>query len=348
MNIEPEWKKKFKILSDYIASNTEIYIDNREVSIPEHLRNRFYEYFDDIRNSFVGDFFTTLPLNLDLLRENFGRAEKEIVAALKIERVDIPVDLMSFLHKPEEGMVRALYNRLFELFQKKMTMEEFEKIAVNDLISVTELMYRLGYEAWAAFTVILLLEPDEAFSVELDDNFEPFAGKLIEIAFGRQFNHSTKRIPEFIIHSKKLGTYVAIKMPLAKEISGYYPLHEIPQKMMRDRTGDTSYVLDSRVMFISMLKTLDKIPVYAEVHERRIKSPDIIIEFLTEQDLNNRDNIMQIKYRTEIMKPLLGEALVIMNPGKEPLNVTIEKPAEIILAGFEASKLQPVIDLLLT
>ncbi|MDM7919916.1 MAG: hypothetical protein QUS12_12210, partial [Methanosarcina sp.] len=304
----------------------------------------FYEYFDDIRYSFVRDFFNTLPLNLDLLRENFNRAEKEIIATLKIERIDLPVDLITFLHNPEEGMVRSLYNRLFEMIQKKITIEEFEKIAVNDLISVTELMYRLGYESWAAFTVILQLEPDEAFSVELDDNFEPFAGKLTEIAFGRQFNHSTKRIPEFIIHSKKLKSYVAVKMPLAREISGYYPLHEIPQKMMRDRTGDTSYVLDNRVMFLSVLKTLDNIPVYAEVHERKIKSPDLIIEFLTEQDLENPDKITQIKYRADIMKPRSGETIVVMNPGKEPVNVAIEKPDEILSAGFEETKLQRVVD----
>lgn len=311
MGIETGWKIKFNTLGEYISSNPEIYIDTHEVSIPEHLRKRFYEYFDDIRNSFVVDFFAALPLNLDLLRENFGKAEKEIVAALKIERIDLPVDLMSFLHNPEEGLVRALYNRLFELIQKKITMEEFEKIAVNDLISVTEFMYRLGYEAWAAFTVIIQLEPDEAFSVELDDNFEPITGKLTEIAFGRQFNHSTKRMPEFIIHSKKTGSYVAVKMPLAKEISGYYPLHEIPQKMMRDRTGDTSFVLDSRVMFLSKLHALDNIPVYAEVHERKIKSPDMIIEFLTEQDLNDPDRINQMQYRQQIMKPGHGTSIVI-------------------------------------
>ncbi|NLD36472.1 MAG: hypothetical protein GX654_06355 [Desulfatiglans sp.] len=348
MSVKAEWKTKLEILRDYIASNPEIFINTHEVSIPEHLRKRFYEYFDDIRHSFVRDFITSLPLDLNLLRDNYVMAEKEIVSALKIDRIDLPVDLMSFLHNPEKGMVRALYNRLYEMIQDKMTIEEFEKIAVNDLIYVTEAMYRLGYEAWAAFTVILLLEPDKAFSVELDDNFEPFAGELREIAFGRQFSHSTKRIPEFIIHSKKMESYVALKMPLAKEISGYYPLHEIPQKMMRDRTGDTSYALESRVMFLSVLKTLENIPVYAEVHERKIKSPDFIIEFHTEQDLNNRDNIIQIEYRTEIMKPILGEALVIMNPGKEPLNVTIEKPSKVILAGFEKSKLQYIIDVLMS
>ncbi|NLA75396.1 MAG: hypothetical protein GX846_08010 [Deltaproteobacteria bacterium] len=347
MDTQSEWKNKFDILQNYIASNPEIIIKEYEVSIPEHLRGEFYEYFDDIRNSLVRGFITSLPLDLKLLQDNFIKAEKEIIGSLDIERIDLPIDIMSFLHNPEEGMVRSLYNRLFEMIQKKITMEEFEEIAENDLISTTEGMYRLGYEAWAALTVILLLEPDKAFSVELDENFEPFTGKLREIAFGRQFNHSTKRIPEFIIHSKRLDSYVAVKMPLAKEISGYYPVHEIPLKMMRDRTGDTSFVLDSRVMFLSLLSSLDNIPVYAEVHERKIKSPDIILEFLTEQDLNDEDRISQIKYRAEIMKPRSGDLLVIMNPGKEPLDIAFEWPAMILSAGFNKSKLQQVVEVLL-
>jgi hypothetical protein len=348
MSTIQQWKEKFEILQDYIASNPEIYIDTREISIPEHLREKFYVYFDDIRNTFVTDLFASMPLDVDKLCDKYMLAEKEVITSLKIDRIDLPVDLMSFLHNPGEGMVRWLYNRLFEMIQKKITMKEFEKIAENDLISTTAAMYRLGYEAWAAFTIVILLEPDEAYSVELDDNFEPVTAELREIAFGRQFSHSTKRIPEFIIHSKRLDSYIAVKMPLAREVNAYYPLHEIPQKMMRDRTGDTSYVLDNRIMFLSLIKDLNSIPVYAEVHERKIKSPDIIMEFMTEQDLNDTDRINQMQYRVQIMQPRHGGNIVIMNPGKET-DALIQKSAfDVFSAGFEKGKLQPVIEKLLT
>jgi hypothetical protein len=347
MSIKPRWKNKFEILQDYIASNPEIYIDKHEISIPEHLREKFYEYFDDIRNTFVTDLFASMPLDVDTLCDNYMQSEKEVMGSLKIDRVDLPIDLMSFLHNPREGMVRWLYNRLFEMIQQKITMEEFEKIAEIDLVSTTAAIYRLGYEAWAAFTIIMLLEPDKANSVELDDNFEPFIGELREIAFGRQFNHSTKRIPEFIIHSKKLNSYIAIKMPLAREVNAYYPPHEIPQKMMRDRTGDTSYVLDNRIMFLSVIKDLHSIPVYAEVHERKIKSPDIIIEFLTEQDMNDTDRNAQIQYRVQIMQPKHGGNIVIMNPGKKTDALAQGSAFDVFSAGFEKAKLQPIIEKLL-
>ncbi len=347
MGIQSEWKKKFDILQDYIASNPEIYIDKYEISIPEHLREKFYADFDDIRNTFVTHFYNSMPLDVDTLCNNYIHAEKEVMDSLKIESVDLPVDLKSFLHNPREGMVRWLYNRLFETIQKKITMEEFEKIAEIDLVSTTAAMYRLGYEAWAAFTIVMLLEPDETYSVELDDNFEPVTGHLREIAFGRQFSHSTKRIPEFIIHSKRLDSYIAVKMPLAKEIIAYYPPHEVPQKMMRDRTGDTSYVLDNRILFLSVIKDLNSIPVYAEVHERKIKSPDVIIDFLTEQDLNDTERIKQIQYRLQIMQPRHGGNIVIMNPGTEASSFALGNGFDLFSAGFEKTKLQPLIDKLL-
>ena len=345
MSIKPQWKNKLDILRDYIASNPEIYIDMREISIPEHLRGRFYEYFDDIRNTYVEDFFTSLPLDVDTLRDNYIRSEEEVIKCLGIEHIDLPVDLLSFLHNPREGMVRWLYNRLFEMIQNKITVEEFEQMAENDLVSTTAEMYRLGYEAWAVLTLIVLLDPDESWSVELNEDYDPVPGELKEIAFGRQFNHPIKRIPEFMVHSKKLESFVAIKIPLAREVDAYYPPHEIPQKMFRDRTGDTSYVLDSRIMFLSMLDDMDKIPVYAEIHMRKIKSPDMMIEFLTEQDLADEDKMSQMLYRINFMKPKQGGTVVIMNPGAEP--VSVSEGIDLFSVGFEKTKLGSVIDKLM-
>jgi len=347
MSINPKWKQKLDVLKDYITSNQEIYIDMREISIPEHLRDKFYEYFDDIRNTFVKDFFSSLPIDVETLCRNYNQSEKELIDCLKLDRVDLPIDLVSFLHNPREGMVRWIYNRLFEVIQEKIALEDFEHMAENDLFSTTAEMYRLGYEAWAVFTFIISLEPDETYFVELDEEYNPIVGELKEVAFGRQFHHSTKRIPEFIIHSKKLNCYVAVKIPLAREVDTYYPTHKISKKRMRKHTGDTSYVLDSRIMFISVLKNLDKIPVYAEMVERKIQSPDLVIEFLAEEDLADKDKISQVQSRTGIMKPELGSTIVVMNPGEKPVSESSTEDIDIFSVGFDKEKFEPVIDKLL-
>ena len=344
MNKDSEWKQKLDTLKNYISTNREIYIDVREISIPEHLRTKFYELFDDIRNTFVEEFFASLPLDVDTLCSNYVKSEKEVMKALETDHIDLPVDLVSFLHNPREGMVRWLYNRLFEMIQEKITIEDFEEIAENDLVSTTFEMYQIGYEIWAIFTLITLLEPDETHSVELDDNFEPVPGKLAEIAFGRQFNHSTKRIPEIILHSKKLDSYVAVKFPLAREIAGYRIPPEMPHKMLRDRTGDTSYVLDKRIMFLSMIDSLDKIPVYAELDKRTIKSPDLMIEFLGQKDISDEDKISEIKTRLELMKPILGGTSVLIDTEAEQAEASLPEGMNIYSAGFDRNILAGIID----
>jgi len=94
-----------------------------------------------------------------------------------------------------------------------MPEDDFERMAEGDLaVNATE-MFRLGYAAWAALALILQLEPDEFFGIALDEDHEPLVTKIKEIAFGRQFHHPAKRIPEFIFHSKKLDSQIAFKMP---------------------------------------------------------------------------------------------------------------------------------------
>jgi hypothetical protein len=343
MNVQPQWKQKYDVLKDYVKANPEIYIDVNEISIPEHLRNRFYKHFDDVRNAVIDARYDSLPIEVDTLRRNYIQSEKELTELLGLERIDLPVDLSSFLHNPKEGMMRWIYNRLFEMIQGKIPEDDFERMAYSDLTATAWEMFRLGYESWAALALILLLEPDGAFGIELNEDYEPFVVELKEIAFGRQFRHPAMRIPEFILHSKKLDTHIAVKMPLAREVDTYYIPYETPVKLKK-HTGDTSYALDSRVMFLSIVPDLKKIPVFADIQARTIKSPDLTVEFLTEQDLTNPDEIVQVQKRVEIMKPRLGGSIVVMNPEPESDIVKPMGNIDTFVVGLNPLKLQPVID----
>ncbi len=344
MTLEPQWKQKYDVLKDYIAANPEICIDVSEVSVPEHLRDEFYKRFDDIRNLFIESSYASLPPEMEALRGNYIQSEKELTGLLGLDRIELPVDLSSFLHNPKEGLVRWLYNRLFEMVQGRITVNDFDQIAHEDLTANAAELYRLGYEAWAAIALILLLEPDEAFGVGLGEDYEPFAGELKGIALGRQFHNPAKRLPEFILHSKKLDRYIAVKMPLAREVDTYYIPYEIPRRMLRHHTGDTSYVLAPRVMFLSILQDLKEIPVFVDMYTREIKSPDLTVEFMMGQDIANPDAIGQVQRRLEIMNPRLGGCIVVVNP--EP-GSGIVKPTgnvDIFSVGLDLLKLQPVID----
>ncbi len=337
MGIQPQWKQKYDVLENYAAANPEIHIDMSEISIPEHLRDEYYKHFDDVRNAIVEARYGSLPPEVDALCRNYIQSEKELTERIGLERIELPVDLSSFLHNPKQGLARGLYNRLFEMVQGKIAVDDFERMADSDLTATAEGLFRLGYESWAALTLIRLLEPDGAFGVELDENDEPFVVELEVIAFGRQFHHTAKRIPEFILHSKKMDRHIAVKMPLAREVDNY----TIKSKK---HTGDTSYVLDSRVMFLAIVPDLKNIPVFADIQARTIKGPDLMVEFLTEQDLTNEDVVVQVQRRVEMMKPRLGGGIVVMNPEPDSDIVKPTGDMDTFSVGLDPLKLQPIIN----
>jgi hypothetical protein len=339
-----QWKHEFGILKDYVSSNPGIQISPCEVCIPEDLRDGFYKYFDDIRRAIVESWNGSFCFDVYSLSKDFIEAESRLSEASNLT-IELPLDLFSFLHTPREGMMRLIYNRLFELIQGKIPEDDFERTAERDLTKDATEMFRMGYESWAAVALITMLEPGEFFALVLDSENKPIVAEIKEIAFGRQFHHPAKRMPEFIFRSKKLDSYVAFKMPLAREVNSYYvPVELATQKLLRNRNGDSSSVLDHRMIFLSVVPDLNKIPVFADIHKRTINGPDLTIEFLMEQDLADSEIIGQIKNRVEIMKPRLGGTVVLMDSKSNSESIAIAENMDAFSVGLEQSKLRPVIN----
>jgi len=344
MALISQWKPMYGTLKDYISSNPEIYIDQCEVCIPEDLRGRFYGYFDDIREAVIESCKSSFDFDVYSLSKNFMASENTLSGTLDLN-IEMPMDLSSFLRNPKEGMMRLIYSRLFELVQGKIPEDDFERIVEGDLAADATAMFRIGYETWAALALIILLEPDKLFGVALDDDHKPLLAEIREIAFGRQFHHPAKRIPEFIFHSKKLDRYIAFKMPLAREVNSYYVPIELPtQRLLRNRNGDSSSVLDHRMIFLSVVKDLKETPVFADIHKRTVNSPDLSIEFVMEQDLSDSEIIGQIQSRVEIMKPRLGGTMVLMDAKSKSGSFKATENIDAFSVGLEQSRLQPIIE----
>lgn len=337
------WKKEHTIIEDFIAANPGIVIAKSEVSIPKDLRDQFYKHFDDIRKAVVKDFQTSMRPEIGLLRDNFIQIEKEIIDRLHLENISMPLDLSSFLHNPEEGLIRVLYNRTFDLLQGKIAMDEFEKLAGNDLETAAAVLYRLGYEWWAALTIIKLLDPDEAYQVDLDDEYTPILTDMKDICFGRQAHHPTMRIPEFVIHSRKIDKYVAVKMPLAREVDTFVVTTKPPVKP-RKKTGDTSLALDSRVMLLSFMESGTDIPVIADIYECTLNSPNWMIECITENELRNPDAIYSVKHHSASMKPKHGMCLLLVDPIDGSVLEDMPENIRTVAAGFDPSRLSAAIN----
>jgi hypothetical protein len=340
-----KWKQEFDSLRNYIISQPEIVINPTEISIPQNLRDEFYRRFDQLRRNFVEDHYPSISVDFNSLCENYLKIEKEITELLGLEGIQMPMDLFSFVHTPKEGLIRILYSRTFDLLQGKTGIEVFEEQAVNDLRSVAAELYRLGYEQWAALVIIKLLEPDQAFFVDLDDEYKPFLTELKSISFGRQAHHPTMRIPEFVLHSRKLNRYVAVKMVLTGEIETYVAPFK-PAVRPRKKTGDTSFALDSRVMLLSFMASPDDIPIIADIYDLKLTNPDWMMEFISASELEDPGSLDQVKRHADAMKPRFGSCLVLIDSDRALTSEEIPEKIRTVSAGFDQARLQPVVDAL--
>jgi hypothetical protein len=337
------WKQEYQALKDFIAAHSEIVINRSEISIPKNLRDEFYARFDNIRRAVVNHYCSALSPEIGLLRDNFVQIEKEIIDLLHLERISMPLDLYSFLHNPEEGLIRALYNRTFDLIQGKIQPDAFEMQADADLQTAAADLFRLGYEWWAALTVIRLLDPDEAYQVDFDADYNLILAGIQEICFGRQAHHPTMRIPEFVIHSRRIDRYVAVKMALARELDSFIVRFKPPVRP-RKKTGDTSLALDSRVMLLSFMESKEKIPIIADIYECTLNNPDWMIVCITGRELRDPLAMDEVKHHNESLRPNLGTTLVLADLEEDTALEEVPENVRIVCARFDQSKLLAAID----
>jgi hypothetical protein len=338
-----DWKKEYLLLGEFVAAHPEIVIKNNEVSIPQNRRDEFYRRFDDIRKYVVLAHYDSLPAEIGVLSDNYVRIEKEVNELLGLEKIIMPMDLSSFLHDPKEGLARVIYNRLFETLQGKITLQEFEERAGNEIRAASSELFRLGYEFWATLVLIKLLEPGEAFLVDLNDDYKPYPKEIKDISFGRQAHHPTIRIPEFVLHSRKLNQYVAFKMSPVREIETFI-VHYRPRSKPRKKTGDTSLVLDSRAVILSFIPSLEDIPVLADIYECTHTNPHWIIEYIRGSDLDNPDAIQEVERHRKTLNPKLGTCLILMDNEYEDRLQDVPSDIRTVAMGFDASRLEAVVD----
>ena len=340
MELSATLAQAFAPLGDFIAAHPEIVLGRSEVSIPQEVRGEFYRHFDAARRAVVAAHFGALPVDAADLARRTGEAEREVKGLLGLERIDAPVDLASFLSDPAAGLARVLYNRMFDLLQGKLTAEEFEARAGEDIRSAAVELYRLGYERWAALSLIRLLDPEEGFAVELDEDSHPYLGPLTEIAFGRQAHHPTMRLPEFVLRLRGSGRHVAVKMPLAREVDGYAVRFKPPVRPKK-KTGDTSGTLDSRVMLLSLMEAAGSIPVYADIYECTLTRPDVMIEFAAAGELADPFALDLVRKHLWDLKPKDGGSVVVIGP--LPAALPDLPGARLVAHGFDAAALGALI-----
>jgi hypothetical protein len=338
------WRVAYESLTNFTAAHPEIRIDESRVSIPDGVRGEFYRLYDSITEAFVQENESALPGKEITLAERYKQIEREVFDLLGLDGVAMPASLDIFLHNPKQGLTRALFDRLFDLLQGKVDLEIFEQQALKQLDKTVTELGRWGYPYWVSLSLVRLLDPDEAFQVALDSQTRPILKELKNIPFGHPPPHPTLRLPDFIVHSRRINKYLALKLELASEIGTYTTDNRGERKQAMRNCGDTSSGLGPRVMLIYVVARPEEIPIVADLNTCQVAHPDIVVECQA-QEAAAWDEAM-LHY--DVLQPKLGTYIVLRETA---LETNLQSPSanlNPLAVGLDQAKLQLVIEALVS
>jgi len=369
------WQKAYTELGNFVAGNPRIEIGRSVIVIPGDVRPEFYRLFGTVRVAFLEEKFPALLDEAKTLSRSYTTVEEEAIKLLGLADVETSARLNWFLRDPVNGLIRGLFDLLFDLLKGKIDAETFEQGASRNIESSFKDLYRSGYEKWVALSLVKLLASDKTFNVTPPE----FAPEQEMFQIGREepvpdpkesqrlsFEHGTSPafiVPDFIVHSAKINRYVAIRTELgdavftakdATEKREWYSLNSIRAKYgsVTLRPNLTIYVDDK----------LEDIALIADMG--RICRPDLIIECMEQKGWPEKEGLEKVMLHHDILKPRLGTYIVSREPVPEEVYkelVPEEVPQEptpqqepekrgedihILTVGFDQSQLAPIIDVL--
>lgn len=320
------WQKTYRELQDYIAANPQIEISPSCVVIMGDIRPEFYRLFDTIRVELVKEYFPQELERAFELGQHWAAARQAAIDSLGVTDIELHANVKWFLADPINGLIRYLFDPLFDLLKGRSDETTFESKARELIATENQKLFREGYQRWAEVCLINLLDGDRVYSVPaMDHNAnasemegDPSGGlrqegvseaeetnKIVfEYAYGCSF-----LTPRIIIHSRKLGQLVSLRADFyearwkARLLSENQEWLDI--KGIQKEFGLTDLWPNLAIYVADDIRDLFLVADYHVVAR-----PDIILDFEDSEKWYSPPRLERIKRHYRIMKPRLGSFLV--------------------------------------
>ncbi len=368
-----QWQEKYTQLTDYIARNPQLRLDNDVIAIPQPDRAEFYQLFNEVRSTFVTEEYPQLIEAARPLCQNFISAEKELIVNLSLTELMQPSQLRWYIDDPVDGLRRVLYDSLFDLLRGRITIEQFGTYGIRNIKILERKLRAQGYHFWVALALTNLLKPDRVFTVnvEVGTSSVNIAEKALDSLKPVREPQETYRIsmvhipaeifsvPDYIVYSQKLKSYVAVRTEpgmatwTAKNPTDNYEWNTIDHDMM----------LTEGLVIVNISDNLKDLALIRDAG--RIIKPDLALVCRDPDGWYEQEGFEEIPFTRDILNPRLG--LQVISRSEVPREfidrlayqdelqrVSDEKHAasiakiEITNIGFDAGALNKYVDMLST
>ena len=361
------WQDKYSQLTDFVSGHDEIRIAPEAVKLPAGARDEFYALFNDVRRTLIRQKLPALLEDALTLNRNITAGEEEVTELLKLKSISYSAIMEWFLHQPEESLMRAAFDLLFDLLKERVDSEQFEQSVCRAIKASFADSFSRGFEKWVALSLVSLLKADRIFQfaeheVPLSDAHRAGGNVREEVPVPKEANRIVFRynretafvIPSFVINSALLNRYFSLRsdisepLAFATETSGnrdYYEFSSIKSILPS--------LMSPGVSFLYLADNPEDISLVAD--KKRFYRPDVIIECKTSDDWFSRNRLDTVKTHHRTLKPGAGTFIISRGTVPEqayeeliPANAENEGGSDIriIETGFDKQKLQPVIDIL--
>jgi len=371
------WQNSDEELRKFITAHPAIEIDMNSVVMSGDVRPEFYKLFDRVRAGFLKERFAAELEKAYTMSAAYGETSKAVKEEMRLEGIEINANLNWFLLDPVNGLMRVLFDPLFDLLKGKTDMAGFTQVADTAVADSFKLLFCEGYEHWGELALLRLLTPDRLWLGHTHDFYtDPaMAGDIIEgnrddfvpdpveskkLVFDNLVRASFV-VPGALVHSSRLNSYVSLRprwyLPRWKARMLSERLEWMDLKKLYSEFG-TGNLWPDMMIHVSDERP-DDLKLVADYY--RLARPEIIIEFMEEDDWYDARRVEGIMRHNLVLNPRLGTYVISrvevppeafkpleeVSPTACPLSLA-ELPANVhvLNVGYDMTKLEPVVNVL--
>jgi hypothetical protein len=355
------WLQQYKELKRFIHANPSIEITNNSVSIPGDVRAEFYKNFDALRAGFIKDRFIIDLDRAEALSEAYGGVSKAVKQRMHLEEIQTSDKLRWFLCDPLNGLMRTLFDPVFDLLKGRLDVDGFGITAETAVKNVFHPLFADGYQCWVTLALMQQLSADRLWTVKSpasSDNLDtrrgifsavrdaspPAMTESGRLVFGSATSGSFL-VPEAIVHTEKLPGYAGFVLPsnisLLKANSSSKKLEWLNQKQLKQDFGAGDFWPD--MLFYVSGESADDLKLIAD--SERIARPAAIFEIMEDENWCYEKNIRPIVRHNQILTPTAGSYVISRTEVDTESFRQLCPPDSIHLinAGYDASRLEPLV-----
>ncbi len=320
------WQNSYEELTKFIVAHPEIEIDATSIVISGDIRPGFYSLFDKVRAGFVKERFASELEKSYALSAAYAEAAKAAKDEMHLEAIEINASLNWFLLDPVNGLMRVLFDPLFEVLKGKTDLEGFTRKGDASVLESYKMLFREGYERWGALALLKLLAPGRLWAGKTQDfytdptmegdiiegNRDDFVADVVEskkIVFDNLVRASFV-VPGQLIYSGYTKAYVSLRpnwyLPRWKARMVSEKMDWIDLKQTYKDFGAGNLWPDMMVHVTD--ENPDDLKMIADFY--RLARPDLIIEFMEEDDWYDAKRVGDMIRHNMVINPRLGSYVI--------------------------------------